>query len=62
MAARERSSMDEVLAVYCQGVDVTLLRENLKLTVPQRMEKFEEFMRGLDALRASRAREIRHEG
>ena len=36
---------DPVIEAYMQDVDVTLLRENLKLTVDERIRKFENFMR-----------------
>ncbi len=36
--------MDAVIEHYKQHVDRTLLRENLKLTPQQRMERFESFM------------------
>ena len=35
---------DPVIEAYKKDVDRTLLRENLKLTVQQRFEKFERFM------------------
>lgn len=35
--------VDPVIEAYKKDVDRTLLRENLKLTVQQRFEKFEEF-------------------
>jgi hypothetical protein len=34
---------DPVIEAYKKDVDRTLLRENLKLTVEQRIEKFEQF-------------------
>jgi hypothetical protein len=43
---RERAPADDrdpVIEVYKQGVDRTLLRENLKLTVEERFVKFERF-------------------
>lgn len=36
--------VDPVIEVYKKDVDRTLLRENLKLTVQQRFEKFIAFM------------------
>ncbi|HVA46310.1 MAG TPA: hypothetical protein VNH11_08050 [Pirellulales bacterium] len=36
--------VDPVIDVYKRDVDRTLLRENLKLTVQQRLEKFAAFM------------------
>lgn len=42
---------DPVLEAYKKDVDRTLLRENLKLTVQQRFEKFESFMKAVYELR-----------
>lgn len=47
------SSLDAVIEVYMKDVDRTLLRENLKLTVQQRFEKFESFMRFAEELQAA---------
>ncbi len=44
---------DPVIEVYKKDVDRTLLRENLKLTVEQRFEKFESFMHYVFELRAA---------
>jgi hypothetical protein len=44
---------DPVIEYYKKDVDRTLLREHLKLTPQQRLEKLVTFMRSLDALRAS---------
>jgi hypothetical protein len=44
---------DPVIEYYKKDVDRTLLREHLKLTPQQRLEKLVAFMRSLDALRAS---------
>jgi len=35
---------DPVIEAYMKDVDRTLLRENLKLTVEQRFEKYERFL------------------
>jgi hypothetical protein len=32
--------VDEIIELYKKGVDVTLIRKNLKLTVQQRFEQF----------------------
>ena len=37
--------VDPLIEAYKKGVDRTLLRENLKLTVDARFRKFEEFAR-----------------
>ena len=53
----ERSSQDSgrfidpVTAEYMKGVDITLLRENLKLTPQQRFEKMERAIRDIEELR-----------
>ncbi len=44
---------DPVIEVYLKDVDRTLIRENLKLTTEQRLEKFVRFMRGIRELRAA---------
>lgn len=51
---------DLVIEVYKKNVDRTLLRENLKLTVAERFQKFESFMRLVDELHeaGSRARAV----
>ena len=36
--------VDPVIEAYKKDIDRTLLRENLKLTVDQRFQKFESFM------------------
>jgi hypothetical protein len=42
---------DPVVEVYKRDIDRTLLRESLKLTVQQRLEKFERFMETIEELR-----------
>jgi hypothetical protein len=44
---------DPVIEAYKKDVDRTLLRENLKLTVEERFQKFERFMEFLTELRAA---------
>lgn len=44
---------DPVIEAYKAGIDVTLIDENLKLTVDQRIRKLCDFMRGLDRLRGT---------
>jgi hypothetical protein len=41
---------DPVIEVYKQGVDRTLLRENLKLTPEQRLAKLQDFVKFLSEL------------
>ena len=47
---------DPVLEVYMRDVDRTLLRENLKLTPGQRLEKLVDFSSFAAELRAAGAR------
>ena len=47
---------DPVVEYYKKDVDRTLLREHLKLTPQQRLEKLMAFMRSLDQLRLARQR------
>jgi hypothetical protein len=42
---------DPVIDAYKQGIDRTLLRENLRLTVEERFWKFEKFMEYVTELR-----------
>jgi hypothetical protein len=42
---------DPVIEVYKRDVDRTLLRENLKLTPQQRIEKLQDFLKLATALR-----------
>jgi hypothetical protein len=44
---------DPVIEAYKSGVDRTLLRENLKLTVEQRFLKLMDLQRFAEALRAA---------
>ncbi|MEX2561110.1 MAG: hypothetical protein WD403_14400 [Pirellulales bacterium] len=43
--------VDPVVEHYKQFVDVSLLRENLKLTLEQRLQKLEDFTNFLEELR-----------
>jgi hypothetical protein len=53
--------IDPVIEAYKKDVDRTLLRENLKLTVAERLHKFQCFMDSLEQLRevGRRAREYK---
>ncbi len=57
---------DPVIEAYKKDVDRTLLRENLKLTVEERFQKFASFRRFAEELRAAgerhRARKAPHPG
>jgi hypothetical protein len=46
-----RSSLDDVIDVYKKDVDVTLLREALKMTPDQRVRKMVELLRFTERLR-----------
>jgi len=47
---------DPVIEAYKKDVDQTLLRENLKLTTTERVEKMIAALRFADAVRRSRSR------
>ncbi|HEY9868217.1 MAG TPA: hypothetical protein V6D08_03560 [Candidatus Obscuribacterales bacterium] len=47
---------DPVIEAYKQHVDRTLLRENLKLTVEERFQRFEQFMELVAELRRAKRR------
>lgn len=45
------SLLNPVIEAYKKDVDLTLIRENLRLTPDQRVRKFVSFMRLIDELR-----------
>jgi hypothetical protein len=47
--------LDPVIEAYKKDVDRTLLRENLKLSVEERFQKFERFMEYVSELRQAGA-------
>jgi len=51
---KERSSIDDVIDVYKKDVDMTLIRENLKLTPDQRLRQMFEFMEYVQGFRAGK--------
>jgi len=51
--------MDDVIECYKQDVDRTLLREALKLTPHERMQKLVELRRAADALREAGSKAFR---
>jgi hypothetical protein len=51
---------DPVIEAYKKDVDRTLLRENLKLTVEERFQRFESFMRFFYELREA-GRQLREQ-
>ena len=50
--------IDPVVQAYKNDVDVTLLRENLKLTVEQRIDRLQDFANFIEEIRGS-ARQCR---
>lgn len=46
--------MDDVIDVYKKDVDMTLIRENLRLTPDQRLRRMIEFMEYVEGFRAGR--------
>ncbi|HWE95469.1 MAG TPA: hypothetical protein VG269_15990 [Tepidisphaeraceae bacterium] len=53
---RKETWMDEIIEVYKKDVDRTLIRENLKLTVGQRILNLQNAQRSIEVLqRAMRA-------
>ena len=56
VAARTRPVLDPVIEVYKKDIDRTLLRENLKLSVEERLRQLMELQRFAEELqRAGRA-------
>ena len=45
---------DPVIEAYKKDVDITLLRENLKLTPDQRMDKLQAALRFIEEIQAAR--------
>ena len=58
MSSEESETLlpDPVTELYKRDVDRTLLRENLRLTPQQRIEKLMSFMRSLEVLKAAAKR------
>jgi hypothetical protein len=56
--SRSRAAFDPdpVIEVYKRDVDRTLLRENLRLSPQQRIEKLMSFMRSIEQLRKAARR------
>ena len=48
---KRRRYIDPVIEVYMRDVDITLLRENLKLTPGERFEKFVRFAKFAEQMR-----------
>jgi len=51
------SSIDEIIEIYKRDVDWTLIEENLKRSVQERIEALEQFNEFLDELRAGVAKQ-----
>lgn len=49
-----RMRPDPVIDFYKRDVDITLLKENLRLSPTERLRKFDAFMRGLVKIREGR--------
>jgi len=47
---------DPVIEVYKKDIDRTLLRENLKLTVEQRLTKLQDFVNAMNGSRGAAGR------
>ncbi|HEY6003533.1 MAG TPA: hypothetical protein VIV57_11715 [Anaeromyxobacter sp.] len=59
MAERPRDRMpDPVIDAYRAGVDLTLIEENLRLTVEQRFDKWMELQRFAEELRRAGKRRV----
>jgi hypothetical protein len=50
-----RSSIDDIIDLYKKDIDRTLIRENLKLTVEQRIRKLMSFLELIDGMRKGMA-------
>ena len=47
---------DPVIEVYKQDVDRTIIRENLKLTVEERLRKYQSFLKSREAWKGAATR------
>jgi hypothetical protein len=50
-SAERRSSLDDVIDVYKRGIDVTLIDENLKRSVDERMRNLQKLLEFAEELR-----------
>ncbi len=50
--------IDPVIEVYKKGIDLASLRENLKLTVEQRLLKHQSFLKSREVWRGAAARSV----
>ncbi|HEX6463518.1 MAG TPA: hypothetical protein VFZ98_03650 [Vicinamibacterales bacterium] len=56
MASRQEPSFNPVVEAYKKDVDKAQLIESLKLTVEQRIDRLQQFVKDIEALRASRSK------
>jgi hypothetical protein len=61
MASPPRSSIDDIIDVYRQSIDFTLVRENLKKTPEERVRALQELQRAAEELQRA-GRKARGEG
>ncbi|MGO4882482.1 MAG: hypothetical protein ACLP59_16865 [Bryobacteraceae bacterium] len=50
------SSIDEIIELYKRDVDITMIDESLRRTVPERMQALEDFVEFVKELRAGMER------
>ena len=55
MSPGERSSIDDIIELYKRDVDVSLIVENLKRPVEERLERLTAFQSFIEAMRAGRS-------
>lgn len=55
MSPDARSSIDDVIDVYKRDVDVSLIVENLKRSVQERLERLTAFQSFIEEMRAGRS-------
>lgn len=51
--------MDPIIEIYKKDVDITMIRENLKLTPDQRMRKLQEMGRVFDEMQRARKERLK---
>ncbi len=56
--AHQRSSADLIVAEYKRDVDLTLIRENLRLSVDERLENLMSLQRFAEELRSAGKRQL----
>ena len=58
MSQEPHSSIDDIIELYKRDVDRTLIRENLKRTVTERLERLEQAQRFIEEMRKNVADEM----